>query len=86
MPVHSEVPGAAKWNLSGAGYHCIGPYSRYLEKGSPTDLGLEMVAELNDLSSGKPVDETTVTTKGDEGFSTTQPLRENDVCLFALAP
>jgi hypothetical protein len=67
-------------------YHCIGPYSGHLEKGSPTDLGREMFAKLNDFSSGKPVDETTVTIKDDEGFSTTQPLRETDVCLLAFAP
>jgi len=41
---------------------------------------------LNDLSSGNPIAETTVTVKGDEDFSATQPLREYDVYLLALAP
>jgi xylan 1,4-beta-xylosidase len=62
------------------------PYSRYLEIGSPTDLGREAASELKNLSAGKPVSETTVVIGDDGKFESTLPLRENDVYFLSLTP
>ena len=54
--------------------------------GNPADLSREMVAESNDLSSGKSVAENKVIVKGGGSFSTILPLRKNDVYFLALVP
>lgn len=68
------------------GYKQNDSYSRYLEMGSPTDLSRESVAELKRLAEGKPVSESVVTVEANGTFSTTLPLRENDVYFLSLIP
>jgi hypothetical protein len=53
--------------------------------GSPSDLSREAVAELKNLSAGRPVSETAVTVTANGGFETRLPLRENDVYFLVLA-
>jgi xylan 1,4-beta-xylosidase len=82
-------------NLAPGNYHLkIGqtgsgqndPYSRYLEMGSPSDLSREAVAELKNLSSGKPVSEKTVAVAAGGNFEIVLPLHENDVYFLVLVP
>jgi hypothetical protein len=47
--------GEYRQTIDQIGYYFNDPVLRNLEAGSPTDLGRETVAELNDLSSGVPV-------------------------------
>ncbi len=66
------------------GYGYNDPYSRYLELGHPSDLSREAVKELQSLSAGKPVSETSVTVTASGDFETTLPLREDDVYFLSL--
>jgi len=50
------------------------------------DLSRAAVADLQMLSSGSPVSNTTVTVKTDGRFETTLALRENEVVFLALVP
>ncbi len=77
-------PGNYRLRIYQIGYQQNDPYSRYLEMGSPTDLSREAVAELKNLSAGKPVSEKTVMVGGNGEFETALPLRENDVYFVSL--
>jgi xylan 1,4-beta-xylosidase len=55
----NQSPGEYRLTIYRMGYHCNDLYSRFLEMGSPPDLRREAVVVLDDLSSGKPVAETT---------------------------
>jgi xylan 1,4-beta-xylosidase len=78
-------PGNYHLKIYQTGYGQNDPYSRYLEMGSPSDLSREAVAELKNLSAGRPVSETAVTVTANGGFETRLPLRENDVYFLSLA-
>jgi len=77
-------PGNYRLQIFQIGYQHNDPYSRYLEMGSPADLSRAAVAELKNLSAGKPVSEKTVMVGGNHEFETALPLRENDVYFIAL--
>ena len=79
-------PGNYRLTIYQIGYGQNDPYSRYLEMGSPSDLGREAVTELKNLSAGKPISETTATVNSDGNFETTLPLREDDVYFLSLTP
>jgi xylan 1,4-beta-xylosidase len=78
-------PGNYRLTTCQIGYHKNDPYSRYLEMGSPADLSREAVAELKNLSAGKPVSETAVAVNSDGNFETSLPLREDDVYFLSLS-
>ncbi len=80
------TPGDYNLKTYRIGYEQNDPYSRYLEMDSPSDLSREAVVELKNLSTGKPVSETTVTIGTDGTFKTTVPIREDDVYFLALSP
>ncbi len=62
------------------------PYSRYLEMGSPSDLSREAVAELKNLSAGKPISRNDCDREFcRHNFETTLPLREDDVYFLSLS-
>ncbi|HBF34760.1 TPA: glycoside hydrolase [Candidatus Sumerlaeota bacterium] len=74
-----------KYNLAiyKIGYQQNDSYSRYLEMKQPSDLSREAVADLQKLSSGKPVSEKTVQVNGT--FTTTLPMQENCVYFLSLS-
>jgi xylan 1,4-beta-xylosidase len=77
-------PGDYQLTVCRIGYHANDPYTRYLELGRPTNLSREMVAELKNLSNGRPVLDSRVTVFADGTFEKSLPLRENDVWLLSL--
>lgn len=81
----TNVPaGKYKMTVYRIGYHHNDPYSKYLEMGRPMDLSREEVAELKNLSSGKPETESVIKIKGE--FSTKLPMLENSVYMITLNP
>jgi len=79
------APGNYDLKIYHIGYGQNDPYSRYLEMGSPSGLSREAVAELKDLSAGRPAVERTVRVGADGKFETAVPLRENDVYFLSLS-
>lgn len=79
-------PGNYQLKVFQIGYGRNDPYSRYLAMGQPADLNPEAVAELNQLSAGKPVSESTVDVAANGTFETTLPLSANDVYFLSLVP
>jgi xylan 1,4-beta-xylosidase len=77
-------PGKYRLAIYRIGYHFNDPYSRYLEMGSPSDLSREAVAELKNLSSGKPVSETAIDVNSDGNFEMPLTLRDADVYFLSL--
>jgi hypothetical protein len=66
--VEGLSPGEYRLTIDRMGYDSNDSYSLYLEMGSPTDSWCETLAELKDLSSGKPVAETTVNLRTTKTF------------------
>jgi len=79
-------PGNYRLKIYQIGFGQNDSYSRYLELGQPSDLNRVAVAELKNLSSGKPVSEKEVAVTSSGNFETTLPLREDDVYFLSLVP
>jgi len=86
IQLQNLAPGRYDLTVQQVGDHHNDPYARYLELGRPVDLSRAAVADLQMLSSGSPVSNTTVTVKTDGRFETTLALRENEVVFLALVP
>ena len=82
----THVPdGRYKVSVYQVGYKQNDAYTAYVQMGSPNQLTREQVASLNALSAGSPTSETETTIKGGQ-FTTTMPLRTNDIFLLILTP
>lgn len=65
------------------GYQNNDPYTQYIKMGKPSQLTKAQVADLMQLSSGKPVSKTKVTiTNG--SFNKELPLKENEIVFLKL--
>ena len=82
----THVPdGRYKVSVYQVGYKQNDAYTAYLQMGSPNQLTREQVKSLNALSTGSPTSETETTIKGGQ-FTTTMPLRTNDIFVLILTP
>jgi xylan 1,4-beta-xylosidase len=82
----THVPdGRYKVSVYQIGYQQNDAYTAYVQIGSPNQLTREQVKSLNALSTGSPTSETETTIKGGQ-FTTTLPLRTNDIFLLLLTP
>ncbi len=84
IKIKSLAPGSYHVAVYQIGFGQNDPYSRYLEMGSPSDLSREAVADLQHLSDGKPTSESTTAVNDAGEFSTSLPLREDDVYFISL--
>jgi xylan 1,4-beta-xylosidase len=77
-------PGAYTMTVSQVGYKQNDAFTAYIGMGSPKQLTRPQVAALKATATGKPARQQAVTVGRDGAFSTTLPLRENDVYLLQL--
>ena len=77
-------PGAYTMTVSQVGYKQNDAFTAYIGMGSPKQLTRPQVATLKATATGKPARQQAVTVGRDGAFSTTLPLRENDVYLLQL--
>jgi len=80
------VPGTYRLTLRRTGFKANDAHSRYLEMGSPKDLTAAQLAELQGLTRDIPEASSKVRIGRDGRFSTTVPMRTNDVVLLQLEP
>jgi xylan 1,4-beta-xylosidase len=81
----TRVPaGRYAQTLYQVGYRKNDAYTAYLDLGSPAQLTRAQVAQLHAASSGKPIEEKTITVRANGTFERELPLRENDVFLLVL--
>ena len=59
-------------------------YATYMDVGSPSQLTRAHVERINAASSGKPIEQTSITIRSDGAFNRELSLRENDVFLLTL--
>ena len=78
------TPGAYTMTVSQVGYRQNDAFTAYIGMGSPKQLTRPQVASLKATASGKPSRRQAVTVSRDGVFSTTLPMRENDVYLLRL--
>jgi len=78
------TPGAYTMTVSQVGYKQNDAFTAYIGMGSPKQLTRPQVAALKATATGKPSRQQPVTVGRDGVFSTTLPLRENDVYLLQL--
>lgn len=76
--------GNYKLSISQVGYRQNDAFTAYIDMGSPAQLSKSQVAELKAKSTGKPTQERPIKVGADGEFSTSLPLRENDVYLLEL--
>ncbi|HYC95009.1 MAG TPA: beta-xylosidase [Sphingomicrobium sp.] len=79
-------PGRYRLTTRRTGFKANDAHSRYLEMGSPKDLGPAQLAELQRLTRDLPEASKNVRIGADGRFSTTIPMRTNDVVLLQLEP
>ena len=77
-------PGAYTLTVSQVGYQRNDAYTGYIKMGSPKQLTRPQVTTLKAMATGKPSEQKTVRVGVDGRFSTSLPLRENDVYLLDL--
>lgn len=77
-------PGAYTLTVSQVGYKQNDAYTGFIAMGSPRQLTRPQVTALKALATGKPSAQQTVRVGADGRFSTSLPLRENDVYLLDL--
>lgn len=77
-------PGAYTLTVSQVGYQRNDAYTGYIKMGSPKQLTRPQVTTLKAMATGKPSEQRTVRVGADGRFSTSLPLRENDVYLLDL--
>ncbi len=77
-------PGAYTLTVSQVGYKQNDAYTGFIGMGSPRQLTRPQVTALKDMATGKPSAQKTVRVGADGRFSTSLPLRENDVYLLNL--
>jgi len=77
-------PGAYTLTVSQVGYQRNDAYTGYIKMGSPKQLTRPQVTALKAMATGKPSAQKTVRVGADGRFSTSLPLRENDVYLLDL--
>ena len=77
-------PGAYTLTVSKVGYQSNDAYTGYIKMGSPKQLTRPQVTTLKAMATGKPSVQKTVRVGADGRFSTSLPLRENDVYLLDL--
>jgi xylan 1,4-beta-xylosidase len=80
------APGTYQLTIRRTGYKTNDPQTRYLEMGSPTTLSSAQLAELQQLTRDLPETTKTIRVGRDGRFSTTVPMRTNDVVLLLLDP
>jgi xylan 1,4-beta-xylosidase len=66
------------------GYRVNDAYAVYKDLGSPAQLTRAEVEQINAASSGRPLEQTTITISSEGTFDRELPLRENDVFLLTL--
>jgi xylan 1,4-beta-xylosidase len=76
--------GAYTMQISQVGYQRNDAFTAYIGMGSPRQLTRPQVATLKSIANGKPAQQKTVHIGANGTFSTTLPLRENDVYLLNL--
>ncbi|MDP9421332.1 MAG: beta-xylosidase [Pseudomonadota bacterium] len=79
-------PGAYRLRVYRTGFRKNDAYTRYLEMGSPKELTPQQLNELQGLTRDLPEASTNVRIGADGRFSTTIPMRTNDVVLLQLEP
>ncbi len=79
-------PGRYGLEVSRVGFEKNDAYTAYLKMGSPTQLTCAQVAQLQTASAGNPESSKDIVVPAEGTFSTTLPLRTNDVCLVRLTP
>jgi len=77
-------PGAYTLTVSQVGYQRNDAYTGYIKMGSPKQLTRPQVTALKAMATGKASEKKTVRVGADGRFSTSLPLRENDVYLLDL--
>lgn len=81
----AHVPaGRYAQTLYQVGYRKNDAYTAYVDLGSPAQLTRAQVARLHAASSGKPIEEKSITVRANGTFELELPLRENDVFLLML--
>ena len=80
------APGNYRMTLRRTGFKSNDAHSRYLEMGSPKDLSPAQLAELQRLTRDIPEASSNVRIGRNRRFSTTVPMRTNDVVLLQLEP
>jgi xylan 1,4-beta-xylosidase len=78
------VPGSYRLTVRRTGFKANDAYSRYLEMGSPKNLNPAQLEELQRLTRDLPETSKDVRIGRDGRFSTTIPMRTNDVILLQL--
>ena len=79
-------PGKYALKIHRTGYKRNDAHTRYLEWGSPDSLSAAQVAELQNLSSDRPEAVRTIRVGKNGRYSTTLPMRSNDVVLVRVEP
>lgn len=77
--------GAYTLSISQVGYQRNDAFTAYIGMGSPAQLTKPQVSTLKSLSTGKPARQRRVVVGSDGRFSTSLPMRENDVYLVKLS-
>jgi len=81
----SHVPaGRYQQTIYQVGYRVNDAYTSYRDLGSPGQLTRAQVERLQAASSGKPIEDRTVTVHADDTYAHELWLRENDVFLLVL--
>jgi xylan 1,4-beta-xylosidase len=76
--------GAYTLSISQVGYQRNDAFTAFIGMGSPDQLSKPQVATLKSLATGKPSQQRRVVVGSDGRFSTSLPMRENDVYLVKL--
>ena len=76
--------GAYTLSISQVGYQRNDAFTAFIGMGSPDQLSKPQVATLKALATGKPSQQRRVNIGSDGRFSTSLPMRENDVYLVKL--
>lgn len=78
------APGSYQMTVQRIGFESNDPYSAYLKSGEPENLSRELVAQLQQTSTGKAELSQRINVVAGKAFTTTLPLRANDVVLLRL--
>ncbi|WP_231731669.1 hypothetical protein [Sphingomonas sp. CCH5-D11] len=79
-------PGRYRVAVRRVGFKANDAHSRYLEMGSPKDLGTAQLAELQGLTRDVPESNATVQIGSTGRHTMTVKMRTNDVALVTLEP
>jgi xylan 1,4-beta-xylosidase len=86
LTIKGLTPGAYHAAVYRVGFEKNDAYTAYLKMGMPPDLSREQAVELKLIAGGQPDVEHDVNVTSDGKWSTSLPMRQNDVVLVMLEP